>query len=430
MIHKQFDPNLSEAEQALAVDLMTDFSAAYGNRAALRRRLLSAYGDERGWWSATGEETMLNNPRSITRRLALAGFTTFVLTLIALIVGAAVLAPRWMVGSAVQEPGSDGVASSGQEASAEGVQAWSGSSGSPLDASTFPEYVLATGSEDAGGPAMPDYHDFAADDNTLDPCGIYLVSDGLRMADFTAWDQTNLCFNVPIPEDELRTDGNPQDENGWAIESVIFEMVDFTLYLTSPGGQQYSQRGAQGYIGLDGQMLHDLDDPVMPEFENTLHGFPVYFLAAQPYGDWQVELKYSGGTARGNEIPIASGTIHVTAQEPIYSITPVTEMPSPFQKPRYGLYQPGETLVFAGRGWQPSQTMSLVLYAVDATRSDAINTVMIPLYAIQVVTSSDGTFYAQFEIDSNMPPGNYRIAFDPQPGIFEPGELGFSVVQP
>jgi hypothetical protein len=413
MIHKQIDQNLSEAEQALAADLMTDFSAAYGDRAALRRRLLSAYGDEPGWWSSTGGKHMLSFKQwseKLISKQPLAGIVIFGVTLGALVVGVLLL-------------GTSGAmfGSKATDLSTEVTHLTGGFESGALDVSEFPDYVISTGSDAASGLIFPEYVDLAASDNMSDPCSAYGESGEIFLIG-QAWDQLALCFSVPMPPSEVEVTPEFYPRDG--SETDLYEGIKFTVTLTSPGGQQFSQEQMVQYAGPNGQIPHSLEDAIILDAPSAQI---VYFPAASEYGEWQVEARYTD-----TDIVFASGTITVAAQQPIYSITSMSDTSNPFQSPEYGFYwaSMGETLVFQGQGWQPSQAINLVLYKADPERSDDINTVMVPVFAVQMITGADGSFYLPFEIDANTPTGNYRVVFDPQPGIFEPGELGFSVVQP
>jgi len=65
MTHEE-ETQMAEADQVVASVLETDFSSLYGERAALRRRLLARHGDSR--WSLTGAKDMT----TFIRRIAMA----------------------------------------------------------------------------------------------------------------------------------------------------------------------------------------------------------------------------------------------------------------------------------------------------------------------------------------------------------------------
>jgi hypothetical protein len=381
-------------------------------RLAVRQRLLSRARSQQKFSSTFDWHNVVRSlnpapdigapegPTPVSRKLLPGGAVIFAVTMMALLAGLAFNVP-------------DAIFSAGAQEHRPLVNFSGGFDSNPLDVSTFPEYVVATGSDAASGIAYPDYP--WPDD---DPCSMYEGSAGPRLAEFQQWDRIVLCIGIPVPPEELR------------VQSGAGEGVSFKIYLTSPGGQQYTVNALKLYLGPDGDIVRDLDDPVAPS--SLRGGFPLYFPAGQEDGEWQVELKYDGGESQRteNEITFGSATINIATQQPIYSITRVADTPDPGSAPAYGIYRAGETLVFAGRGWLPSQTINLVLYTPDSARSDDINTVMIPVYAAQVMTDADGKFHMQFEIDENTPPGRYRVVFDPQPHLFEPEPLGFSVIVP
>jgi hypothetical protein len=205
-------------------------------------------------------------------------------------------------------------------------------------------------------------------------------------------------------------------------ESFIIEMTSATgakeygeFQLLEVEGILRAQRMGElnpedGYAGID------VTSPRHP-IRVTL-----YFTADKEYADWQVEVRMHGRELNAVGDIFASGSIRVTATQPIYYIKSDEGWFDLFMYPLDLMAHPSDHLTFAARGLEPGRSLILALYAQDDATSQ-----LTARYARQITVGEDGSYRVEFVVGAGTPPIWFWPVLDPAAGEFAEYLQGFSI---
>ena len=196
----------------------------------------------------------------------------------------------------------------------------------------------------------------------------------------------------------------------------------FDLTLRGPGGQTVSTdhfeiRGlGSDYYDVIGQSTREVRSFLPDGDARTVEGEPLIALwlwlpVGMPAGTWQAEVVTPNQTLTGEfDIePLAGVKV---------STLPAGD-PDPLLDERCATYSPGQTVRFAGSGYDPGSDVTLGVYYMTAFDGETDQREAQLVRSEMLAAADDGTFETSYLLDADLPFGLYYVAAAPSGGDWQ-----------